>query len=374
MYRRRWRACDDLGYAIDRGCIRFCDIIDIGCNNLCDIIEIGCVGLTDLIEDGFVSFAHFTGVDKVFIDYQLFKRAFFSMGYAATPADIQKNIAELTSFRNSLQNSQPIMDYEAHIETLLDSIFSSREIFGNGLTERFRKELIRECNVAIFFQRTLSVVNTFYKKFNINGKWVNQFLGDTPSPFPTGTIRYNNNALPAGTVKYVLNSIPPLIFAKAQEIATLRDRFDDLVAAVKASGGKLECPPEYIDYNEIIMKIPVFSAMHPRARESSMSVTEAASIESSKRGWRHAIDSQTFEGQFRAALHNCSYCNRPIMNRDNMLIDTDLQDQILAYLRKELGISVPAENNVQSEIPALSRNIRDSEGSDSSSEDEDVYL
>jgi hypothetical protein len=92
-----------------------------------------------------------------------------------------------------------------------------------------------------------------------------------------------------------------------------------------------DVPELYKDYMNEIMLIPVFDATHP-----------VAASPAPNRNWRHAMDSKNFENQFRSeswwSLEDvrCAICRHAI-KRENMQIDTVLQDDILNFLSGKLG-------------------------------------
>lgn len=256
------------------------------------------------------------------IDVQLFKRALVSMGNGATPEDIKLNIEALTRLRNLLEVSGQLLisgvfiGHEPRTDALLNSHFR-KEGVAEKLDKDFKQEIIRECDKALFFQRTLSVVNIFYNTFGINGNWLAQLFEDKLS-VPEGTVRYNPDRFSSS------------IIAKAEEIETLKEEFDRLAKHV-------ETPQEYADFMGEIMTIPVFDPTHPKGQRELAAASGATSNARPPRDWSHALDWQNFEKQFQRQMMSpegvqCAGCRLPI-KRENMLIDTILQDEILKFLK-----------------------------------------
>lgn len=306
-------------------------------------------------------------------DFQLFKRAFVSMGNGATPEDIQQNRDALIRLRDCLLQftwshindasvaSEPrtdvLLNYHFRVEILLPDNRGVRQ----ETDFDFSQEIIRECNVALFFQDTLSVVNIFYNMFGINSHWLNQLFE-------------NNGLTPNGTVRYDLGRIPLSVNEKSKKIEILTKQFDqlqehvdnlrkckesesaeakDLKAVLREFVVQMGCneaevlDAKFFDVSELhkdfmlqIMTIPVFDVAHPEIQDQFTLLSEAFSIASDDRMKRHVMDWQTFETQFRGEMASalgvrCSNC-RHSMKRENMLIDTDLQDDILNFLMRKL--------------------------------------
>ena len=106
-----------------------------------------------------------------------------------------------------------------------------------------------------------------------------------------------------------------------------------------------DVPDLYNDYMGEIMSIPVFDTTHPDIQDQFSTTAGATSIASDDRLKRHAMDWQSFETQFqremaRFGVVRCAICRHP-MERENMLIDTDLQGEILNFLRDKVGPWLP---------------------------------
>ncbi len=144
---------------------------------------------------------------------------------------------------------------------------------------------------------------------------------------------YNVNV--PGTVAYVQNRVPADVQTKANEINRLKPLFE-------AMRPTPDVPLAYNDpINFEMMSIPVFDASHPAiqtALETGVSVDN--------RDIRHLLDKDTMEAHIAAhpsswSPAKCAICRHPEhggIRRENLRIDTALQDQILAFLRN----AVPA--------------------------------
>lgn len=140
---------------------------------------------------------------------------------------------------------------------------------------------------------------------------------------------YNLNV--PGAVAYVQNNIPADVQQKAAEINRLKPLFDALAGAPAV-------PLIFNDpVNMEIMAIPVFDASHP-AIQAALQGGVSSSIDN--RDVRHLLDKETMEAHIAAHPHSyapakCPTCRHPEhggIRRENLMIDTALQDQILAFL------------------------------------------
>jgi hypothetical protein len=137
-----------------------------------------------------------------------------------------------------------------------------------------------------------------------------------------------------GAVAYVRDRIPDEIQQKADEIAQLRRRFE-------AMEDPPDVPNEYEDpIMREIMTIPVFPASHPQMRNGLNALraalraggAEATEALNANRALRHTMEKDSLE-QIMRASPLCPACRHQI-NRNSLRIDTQLQDEILEYLRR----------------------------------------
>ena len=149
-----------------------------------------CIECIERIEDCFNDIANyinstFEAVDEAIstfffdraVDWQLFQRAFVSMGNGATSADIQRSIEVLTQLRTQLQGTEYLQAFRSFDDLRVEALIfdpidfnydSVQYIYADQIHQKLKSEFIRECDMAIFFQRTLSVVNIFYNIFGLN--------------------------------------------------------------------------------------------------------------------------------------------------------------------------------------------------------------
>ena len=135
-----------------------------------------------------------------------------------------------------------------------------------------------------------------------------------------------------GTVKYVKGTIPETVKEKAKEIEELTELFYGMDSDIKIPT-EFEC-----SVMQEIMALPVFDASHPEVQKDP-----------SNRNARHSMESRSFEKLFQEnqdqnrsrsynfLLLNCPVCRHPErgdINRENLLIDTQLQDEILKFLKQ----------------------------------------
>lgn len=154
----------------------------------------------------------------------------------------------------------------------------------------------------------------------------------TRASTPTSTTAPTRTAptLP-GTVPYRAASIPPEILAKQTEITNLRTRFDalpnpPLVPVAFACPVSLE-----------IMTLPVFAISHPLIQQA-LSAPAGADRDQriANRDLRHVLDVESMDallGPSASRRPPCPSCRHPMASND-VVIDTELQDQILAFLRQ----------------------------------------
>ena len=312
-----------------------------------------------------------------YADTRMFIRAFSSMFGSTTSNDIDTRVGEIYRFRTMIQecvaNSQTASTRFDRLQPQTQALFfyttaSYIARFQNETdprTETIRQEILRECDLAISLQRTLTSVNTCFRScftrsapaattvhpvapsYTIWETFARMFGGPglrTPGPMPgpmmvpgASTVPVVNLNIP-DTVPYVRGNIPADIQTKADEIARLRDRVTGTV------------PLEYEDYSSEVMCIPVFDASQPlvqsglpalrTAIDSASGVTAALSTH---RNSRHPLDKDVMEAHIAVGSPPmwegmppgpavCSICRHPV-KRTALMIDTGLQDEILRYLR-----------------------------------------
>lgn len=320
-------------------------------------------------------------VAHAYADVRLFWRAFFSMFGSTARTDIDRRVNQIIQFRRALEgcdvNSPANFDMH-HYTNLSEStrrvLFNvDRTMIENFRTadvarvERIRQEIFRECARAIYFQRMLTVVNIFYRSYigsrlpeprrspPVGGVTTPPARHTQPSgptrteptrPTASGEIDLN---IP-GTVAYVQNAIPADIQNKADEIDQLYQRYEALPQANRPA-----MPDEYIDIISMdIIKIPVFDASHPDVQGDLPALRSAltaggppavAAIDA-HRNKRHFLSDVSMEGTIAAGrprwhglstsqgvCPTCRHSERYGIRREYLLIDTELQDKILAFLR-----------------------------------------
>jgi hypothetical protein len=160
----------------------------------------------------------------------------------------------------------------------------------------------------------------------------------TPSASRPAATEFNLN-LP-GTVAYVQNAIPAEIRTKGQQIDRLKEQFERLPADRRPAA----IPDAYKDMISFdFMSIPVFDASHPLI-QNALRGTISNDVPPENRdpnnpnylrNFRHHSDAVALEQQM-TAYNRAAYCPpcRHVYNRGALLIDTKLQDEILAYLRR----------------------------------------
>ena len=94
-----------------------------------------------------------------------------------------------------------------------------------------------------------------------------------------------------------------------------------------------------------IMTIPVFDASHPAVQNALRAANAAGGTSSAlnNRDLRHAMEKDSLEAHMRSGgTARCPTCRHPErgsgIRRENLRIDTALQDEILQFLRTALGI------------------------------------
>lgn len=134
-----------------------------------------------------------------------------------------------------------------------------------------------------------------------------------------------------GTVRYVQNAIPADVQTKANEINRLKPIFEALRPT----------PAVPLIYNDPIgmeiLAIPVFDASHPAVQNA---LRNGESTRINNRDLRHILEKDSLEAHIAAghswAPAKCHICRHPDhggIRRENLRIDTALQDEILQFLR-----------------------------------------
>lgn len=326
----------------------------------------------------------------LYADCHMFFRAYSSMGGGTSSRTIDRRINEITQFMTAIETcgtqGNAVRDRFQRLSPQVRDLFFYVDLnyineFVRNPSQEAADEMIRECDQIIIFQRQLTAVNAFYRIFGGGGgqtpvttlggtttgvtrprypreepitdsfdwyDWIGRvFYGDfRPSP-PGVTIPYRRDREPGttthafnlnipGTVAYDQNAIHVTVQQKADEIIRLRGQF-----------AALSSPPAVpAIYNDIIlgddfMAIPVFDASHP-AIQNALSAGATTAI--NNRDFRHLFDKDALEGHIRAgnswAPAKCPTCRHPAdggIRRQYLRIDTDLQDEILLFLRTAVG-------------------------------------
>jgi hypothetical protein len=94
-----------------------------------------------------------------------------------------------------------------------------------------------------------------------------------------------------------------------------------------------------------VIAIPVFDSSHPAVQSAISDAANGITSALNNRNLRHIMDKDSFEGHMAAHPRpwdppRCPACRHPqqgSIRRENMLIDTALQDEILQFLRNAVG-------------------------------------
>src|ERR1700722_2813733 len=406
-----------------------------------------------------------------YADVRMFFRAFSSMGSETTPNMIRERIGEVNQLKMFVEGPLPFVAVQGfgrlspQVRKLFHRVDRNyvQELLNLAKTETVRQEIIRECDRVIGFQRQLTAVNTFYRRFNERanthrvlrpepvappapepaeepvrpipgpsgptvdevpptpepavppvpaatdsppaapGNWraafddimrrfnstesrrrpppmtidpsriedalwanrirdmfagsdglIRDLLGGrgsvrvpTPEMPPSSEINVNLE----GTVPYVQDNIPADIMQKAAEINRLKERFEALPADARPN-----VPEHFKDIisGDDFMSIPVFDASHPKVQDASRGVVAAITLPGGRAesdaeravrilGFRHHMDKDAMEAHLGTAVSfrgsKCPHCRHPehgSMRRENLRIDTGLQDDELAFFRRHL--------------------------------------
>ena len=129
--------------------------------------------------DFFKSFITF--FSHSYADFRMFWRGYVSMGHGTTSEDITRRINEINRFSTFIQNcgynrtqviveanrlSQASRDLSFYVD--MDYLNQFQAERNPDSIEEMRREIVRECAVAVSFQETLTRVNTFYRLFSGN--------------------------------------------------------------------------------------------------------------------------------------------------------------------------------------------------------------
>ncbi len=338
-----------------------------------------------------------------YADFRMFIRAFVSMGGGTTNVDIDHRIQLISQLRdqilisgNNRRNLQAVHDRFTRLDATVQNLFfyvdpnyTRRFAYSQGReTPEIRYEIIRECDQAVSYQRTLRAVNTFYSIFtgnffgpfgdtedeipmsrpgaptSVGGGWTTQpgtTLGGVDLNIP-GTVQYIQQDPPAQfrqrvfnptatqaqnrldqLTVHLTNQLPAAVRAKANQINALKVQFDNLANPPNIPG-HFEC-----SITREIMTVPVFDASHPAVQNAlrAANAPGGTSIALNNRDLRHAIDFVSMEEHLIARnlagdRRVCAVCRHPQertrnIERQNLRIDTDLQDQILAFLTNAIN-------------------------------------
>ncbi len=309
-----------------------------------------------------------------YADFRMFFRSYSSMGSGTSSRDIDRRINEVTQFvtvietcgnnRNAVRERfQRLSPQVRDLFFYVDQNYIDEFVRDPSMAQEIAQEMIRECDQVISFQRQLTAVNAFYRMFSGGGggtttygepntddlrwdDWLNRLFRDdfrprsprggitTDGHVPATTHSFNLNV--PGTIPYIQSAIPDAIQQKADEINRLKNRF-----------GAFTNPPAVPTiYNDIIagddfMALPIFDASHPAIQNALSSGTTTAIND---RDARHLFDKDALEAHIRAgssyAPSKCPLCRHPTdggIRRQYLRIDTDLQDQILQFLRNAVA-------------------------------------
>ena len=266
-----------------------------------------------------------------YADCHLFWRSFTSMGHGTSWTDYVRRETQLRNFLAVLEMRNGNADRNEVSRSFQSLPAQARNLFfyvdqnyirefaqsqSNVRNFEMRLEMIRECDQVIAFQRQLSWVNVFYRLFS--NRTHPQFSVRTIGTAPTrGTTARRNGVIEP------LITIPQEVQNKANEIQRLREKF-----------AELPNPPHVPDvYHDSItmdfFSLPIYDASHP-----------AVQNDPNDRSVRHLIEKDSLEEMFRNASSwaptKCPFCRHPEdggIRRENLRIDTALQDEILQFLR-----------------------------------------
>lgn len=299
-----------------------------------------------------------------YADVNLFVRAFKSMGGGTDYNEILRRIDAVTRFRDRVEpclapvsdgsgrevwNRQMVMNIPRNFQSLNNRV---QYLFFNvdqDLVQRLanagdspeardlRERILYECDQVKSFQRILTSVNTFYRVFTGSSS------GSTPTPItrprPPGPGPQPVPGAIPGTLAYDQYNIPQAVQDTANEITRLKAAFDNLPN-----------PPAIPDeYNCLIMtdimSIPVFDSSHP-AIQNALNAADSTAL--NNRGFRHFMDKDSFETHMTTNHPTvCPQCRHPApagvrwhynsIQRENMLIDTALQNEIRDFLNNAVN-------------------------------------
>jgi hypothetical protein len=318
-------------------------------------------------------------------DLQMFCHSFSSWrenasGIIGSRTVIRSRIDEVTRFMNVVENAIPNQGPELYNDRnndrnavylayqrlpphtrLLFSRIDQNYVseFRRGLlnTREMRREMIRECQRVITYQRRLIPVVIFVS-----------VMHQRSSPATTSEIREGRvephrqggesvdgsstlGATPqvdlriSGTLPYIQDLIPVEVHQKADAISQLKTRFANLRPPPNV--------PAYFNCSVSMdfMEIPVFDASHPAVQDALRAVNTPGAAAGAfatlnNRVLRHSLDKDSLEQHFTAnpRTAKCPTCRHAqrneigneMINRRDLLIDTALQDEILGFLRRHV--------------------------------------
>ena len=194
-----------------------------------------------------------------------------------------------------------------------------------------KNEITRECDRILQYQRVVYFFSLLFQSTRggpaTERGWV---PSSSPSRAPGVTVNGVRIDIP-GTVAFTQNAISADVQRKAAEIEVLIRKFDVLPNPPKSPESYL-CPI-LCDF----MKIPVFDASHPSVQASLATPPDAGNLNNSleaHRTVRHTIESSALLSLTTPG--KCPSCRHPRdggMRREYMRINTQLQDEILQFLR-----------------------------------------
>lgn len=304
-----------------------------------------------------------------YADTRMFIRSFISMFGSTTPEDIDRRMSEVDGFQNVMVNAggdRAARRFDRLSEETKNLFFYTTAGYIDQFrmaqdpikAENIRLDILRECSKVIDFQRMLSAVNTFFLAFTQRspassegisepatepgGFWGRLFrrsreapgesVEDSRSEAPRPPVDLN---IP-NTAPYNREAVPADIARKGDEIARLGGAFAGAI------------PARFKDPVTLgFMEIPVFDASHPAVQNGLTALREAlaagGSVTTNQMNARHHMDKTSLDHHIGAggvprwweahASAACPSCRHPV-RVDSLKIDTGLQDEILAFLRR----------------------------------------
>ncbi len=299
-----------------------------------------------------------------YADCRMFVRAFSSMVGSASQRDIDRRINKIYQFRTALATDgadrEAISNRFSRFSSEIQGLFfyvddkylrEFRVETDPAKIETIRTEILRECDRAICLQRTLTAVNVFMRAYSGRSSSSSSYTysrgrGTGSQTTNEAPVSNNRDATVGGidvnvplSVAYDKDAIPPTIQQKANEITRLKGIYDGLA-------NPTPIPDIFSDFMDI-MPLPVFDASHPSIQSNLAALratNAAAQVHNANRGLRHTMDKESLEAHMNSgtswAPAKCPTCRHPEhggIRRENLRIDTGLQDDLLQFLRTATG-------------------------------------